>query len=141
MNGTPDMLTAGLKMIASLGVVLAMILLLLYGVRKLTSQRLGAVGGKRIQVLESHYMGVKKTISLVRVPGKGLVLGISGDRIDIYRDGVLEEQRRQPWAERTMRSLINAWRNRTLRQISPQSPEPTPPPPTARRPKPRHKTT
>ncbi|MBR9986359.1 MAG: flagellar biosynthetic protein FliO [Desulfosarcina sp.] len=83
MNGTPDMITAGLKMIASLGVVLAMILFLLYGIRRLTSQRMGAAGGKRIQVLESHYMGVKKTISLVRVPGKVLVLGISGDRINL----------------------------------------------------------
>ena len=83
MNGTPDMLTAGLKMIASLGVVLAMILFLLYGIKKLTNQRLGAAGGKRIQVLESHYMGVKKTISLVSVPGKVLVVGISGDRINL----------------------------------------------------------
>lgn len=83
MNGTPDMITAGLKMVASLGVVLAMILLLLYGIRRLSSQRMGAAGGKRIQVLESHYMGVKKTISLVRVPGKVLVLGISGDRINL----------------------------------------------------------
>jgi flagellar protein FliO/FliZ len=83
MNGTPDMITAGLKMIASLGVVLAMILLLLYGIRRLSSQRMGVGGGKRIEVLESHYMGVKKTISLVRVPGKVLVLGISGDRINL----------------------------------------------------------
>ena len=83
MNGTPDMITAGLNMIASLGVVLVLILLLLYGIRRLSSQRMGAAGGKRIQVLESHYMGVKKTISLVRVPGKVLVLGISGDRINL----------------------------------------------------------
>ena len=83
MNGTPDMIAAGLKMIASLGVVLAMILFLLFGIRRLGSQRMGPAGGKRIQVLESHYMGVKKTISLVRVPGKVLVLGISGDRINL----------------------------------------------------------
>jgi len=83
MNAAPDMISAGLKMIASLGVVLAMILLLLYGVRKLTRQRMGAAGGKQIQVLESHYMGVKKSISLVRVPGKVLVLGVTGDRINL----------------------------------------------------------
>lgn len=83
MTGTPDMLTAGLKMIASLGVVLAMILGLLYGIRKITRQRMGSTSGKRINVLESHYMGVKKTISLVSVPGKVLVVGISGDRINL----------------------------------------------------------
>ena len=95
MNGAPDMITAGLKMIASLGVVLAMILFLLYGVKKLTRQRMGASGGKRIHVLESHYMGVKKTISLVRVPGKVLVLGISGDRInllDTLDDEIVQQQ-------------------------------------------------
>lgn len=81
MNGTPDMLTAGLKMFASLGVVLAMILFLLYGMKKLTRQRMSGVGGRRIHVLESQYLGVKKTISLVHIPGKVLVLGISGDRI------------------------------------------------------------
>jgi flagellar biosynthetic protein FliO len=83
MSGTPDILTAGLKMIASLGVVLVMILALLYGLRKWTRQRVGAGGGKQIQVLESHYMGVKKTISLVHVPGKVLVVGVAGDRINL----------------------------------------------------------
>jgi flagellar biosynthetic protein FliO len=83
MNAAPDMLTAGLKMIASLGVVLAMLLGLLYGLKKLNRQRMGRGGGKRIQVLESHYMGVKKTISLVRVPGKVLVIGVAGDRINL----------------------------------------------------------
>lgn len=83
MNATPDMLITGLKMIASLGMVLAMILGLLYGIRKLTGQRPGTACGKRIRVLESHYMGVKKSISLVRVPGKVLVLGITSDRISL----------------------------------------------------------
>jgi flagellar protein FliO/FliZ len=83
MNAAPDMIAAGLKMIAALGIVLAMILALLYGMRKLTAQRLGASSGRNIQVLESHYMGVKKAISLVRVPGKVLVLGVTGDRINL----------------------------------------------------------
>jgi flagellar protein FliO/FliZ len=93
MNAAPDMITAGLKMIASLGVVLALILFLLYGLRKMTGQRMGTVGGKRIQVLESHYLGVKKSISLVHVPGKVLVLGISADRInllDILDEDIIE---------------------------------------------------
>ncbi|MBC2711743.1 MAG: flagellar biosynthetic protein FliO [Desulfosarcina sp.] len=46
-------------------------------------------------MLESHYLGVKKTISLVRVPGKVLVLGISGDRInllDTLDDEIVQQQ-------------------------------------------------
>ncbi len=95
MNAAPDMMAAGLKMIASLGVVLGMILFLLYGVKKLTRQRMGATGGKRIQVLESHYMVVKKRSSLVLVPGKVLVLGITGDRInllDTLDDEIVRQQ-------------------------------------------------
>jgi len=83
MNTTPDMLTAGLKMMTSLGVVLALILALLYGLRKVNRQRFGGAGGNLIQVLESHYMGVKKTIALVSVPGKVLVVGVAGDRINL----------------------------------------------------------
>jgi len=83
MNATPDMITTGLKMIAALGIVLALILFLLYGLRKMTGQRMGTVGGKRIHVLENHYMGVKKSIALVQVPGKVLVLGLSADRINL----------------------------------------------------------
>ena len=83
MNPMPDLMIAGLKMIAALGVVLAVVLLLLYGVRKLASQRIPAGCAKRIQVLESHYMGVKKSIALVRVPGKILVLGLCQDRINL----------------------------------------------------------
>ena len=95
MSGMPDMIAAGLKMIASLGVVLAMILLLLYAIKKLAHRRMGAASGKLIQVLESHYMGVKKTISLVHVPGKVLVLGICGDRINLLEtldDDIVKQQ-------------------------------------------------
>jgi flagellar biosynthetic protein FliO len=83
MNAAPDLFTAGLKMIASLGVVLALILLLLYGIKKLTRQRIGVSGSRQIEVLESHYLGLKKSISLVRVPGKLLLLGICADRISL----------------------------------------------------------
>jgi flagellar biogenesis protein FliO len=44
-----------------------------------------AGGGKnnRIQVLESHYLGVKKAIALVKVPGSVLVVGLSADRVSL----------------------------------------------------------
>jgi flagellar protein FliO/FliZ len=93
MSATPDMLTAGLKMIAALGVVLALILCFLYGLRKVAGHRFKAMGGKRIQVLENHHMGVKKSIALVKVPGKVLVIGLSADRINLLDtlDGEFDE--------------------------------------------------
>ncbi len=83
MNGTPDMVTAGLKMIASLGAVLAVMFFLLYGIKKMTRQRLTSRVGRQIRVIESHYMGAKKNISLVHVPGRVLVVGVCGDNITL----------------------------------------------------------
>jgi len=126
MNGTPDLLAAGLKMIASLGVVLVMILGLLYGLRKLTRQRMGTGGGKQIQVLESHYMGVKKTISLVHVPGKVLVVGVAGDRINLLdtldEDNVLkrmasdEPESFGPLLSKRLRQLGRGWKGKEDQQ-------------------------
>ncbi|BBO73711.1 hypothetical protein DSCW_11280 [Desulfosarcina widdelii] len=127
MNGAPDILTAGLKMIASLGVVLVMILALLYGLRRLTRQRMGTGGGKQIQVLESHYMGVKKTISLVHVPGKVLVVGVAGDRINLLdtleEDDVLSRiasdappQSFGPILSQRLRQLGRGWKGKEDRQ-------------------------
>jgi len=126
MNGTPDILTAGLKMVASLGVVLVIILGLLYGLRKLTRQRMGTGGGKQIQVLESHYMGVKKTISLVHVPGKVLVVGVAGDRINLLdtldEDNVLkrmasdEPESFGPLLSKRLRQLGRGWKGKEDQQ-------------------------
>ena len=83
MNAAPDMVVAGLKMLAALGGVLALILVLLHGLRKMSGGRGIGFGAKHIQLLERYHLGVKKSIALVRVPGRVLVLGISADRIDL----------------------------------------------------------
>lgn len=83
MNTGPDMLSAGLQMIAALAVVIALIFILLKWLKHVGNQRLIRGGGKRIRVIENHYLGVKKSLCLVRVPGKVLVLGVTSDRINL----------------------------------------------------------
>lgn len=83
MNAAPDMIVAGLKMLAALGGVLALIFILLHGLRKMSGGRGIGFGAKNIQVLERYHLGVKKSIALVRVPGRVLVLGVCADRIDL----------------------------------------------------------
>ena len=83
MNPGIDVIASGLKMAASLGVALALVLALLYGMRKLARQGVVAGHGSRIEVLENRYVGVKKSIALVRIPGKILVVGLSGERINL----------------------------------------------------------
>ena len=43
----------------------------------------GSSSGQLIQVIASQYIGVKKSIALVKVPGTILVIGVSNDNISM----------------------------------------------------------
>jgi flagellar biosynthetic protein FliO len=83
MNYPPEMTTTAIKMVLSLLVVLAM----LWGLYRFTRRNLvsGPIGanGRLIKVLANQYLGVKKSITLVQVPGAILVLGVSADRVNL----------------------------------------------------------
>ena len=83
MNYSPDITTAAFKMMLSLGFVLAIV----WGLYRLAKKKLpmvnGISSGKLIQVVENHCIGVKKQITLVKVPGSVLVLGIGGDKVSL----------------------------------------------------------
>lgn len=81
MNAAPDMLATGLKMLAALALVLGGLGIFFYFARRMMRKDIGTAGGKMIRVLASHYIGLKKNISLVEVPGAILVVGITGDTI------------------------------------------------------------
>jgi flagellar biogenesis protein FliO len=81
MNYQPDMIAAAVKMVLSLGAVLLVILALLYAQRHLSRGRKLMGRQKLVQVLASTYIGVKKSISIVHVPGSILVLGVGNDSI------------------------------------------------------------
>jgi Fe-S-cluster containining protein len=49
---------------------------------------------------------------------EGLEQRVEGERLEIFRDGLLVETRRLPWAERWARRLANAWRAKRLARIS-----------------------
>ena len=71
---------------------------LLFLFRRLGARGLGAEG-KSIRLLSSSYVGVKKYISLVEIPGAILVVGVTRDRItllDKIEDPGIMEQFRQP---------------------------------------------
>lgn len=83
MNYSPDMTTAAVKMMLSLGLVLAIV----WGLYRVAKKRLPMVNGggkgRLIQVVENHCLGVKKHITLVKVPGTVLVLGLGGDKVSL----------------------------------------------------------
>ena len=81
MNYYTDLIPTALKMLSALVLVLAGLGVAIFFTKRMITNRTGANGDKLIRILASSYLGVKKSISLVRVPGALLVLGISGDNI------------------------------------------------------------
>ena len=82
MNATPDMLFTALKMLAALMLVLGGLAIFFYIAKRVMRREIGGpANNKMIRVLASQYIGLKKNISLVEVPGALLVIGISGDNI------------------------------------------------------------
>jgi flagellar biogenesis protein FliO len=81
MNYYSDLFPTALKMLSALALVLAGLGVAIFFTKRILHNRIGGNGDKLIRILASSYLGVKKSISLVRIPGALLVLGISGDSI------------------------------------------------------------
>ena len=83
MSSSPDLALATVKMVIALGVVLAVIWGLYRIARRSLPMAQAGGKGKMIQILESQYLGVKKNITMVQVPGAVLVLGVGPDRVNL----------------------------------------------------------
>ena len=83
MNGTPDLLSTSIKMLSALGIVLGGMLMVFYFMKRYLRRDLPGSKEKLIRVLSSSYIGVKKHISLIEVPGSVLVVGITNDNISL----------------------------------------------------------
>ena len=83
MSYQPDLIFTALKMLIVLGILLGGLVIALYFIKKIIRRRSGQSKGRMIRVLANSYVGVKKSISLVEVPGAVLVLGITNDNINL----------------------------------------------------------
>lgn len=83
MSGAPDFAASALGMLAALAAVLAAVAAVYLAARRLMRGQGTASADAPIRVLASQFIGVKKNIALVEVPGSVLVLGISGERISL----------------------------------------------------------
>ena len=75
----PSLLGTSLKMLAALGIVLGILLLSAYVVKRLVKRNGGPSSDMLVRVLSSTAIGVKKNIILVEVPGAVLVVGVCND--------------------------------------------------------------
>jgi flagellar biogenesis protein FliO len=74
MNPTPDLLPTAFKMLAALALVLGGLGFFFFLTKRLMRKDAGRNHSKMIRVMASQYMGIKKSISLVQVPGALLVI-------------------------------------------------------------------
>ena len=97
MNYNPDLVSSALKMLGSLGIILAILIALVYFAKKVLKRQSIGSKGNLIRVLANCYVGVKKNITMVEVPGAVLVLGVTNNNIAlltaIENEELLEEIR------------------------------------------------
>ena len=103
MTTAPDPISTTLQMLTALAVVVGALLIAFYAMKRFLKRDAGGSGNSLIRVIANQYIGVKKNIALVEVPGAILVLGISNDRINLLTkiedrsilDGIKENMPRQ----------------------------------------------
>jgi flagellar protein FliO/FliZ len=83
MNAAPDIVSTALQMLTALGFVLGGLLVVFYFMKRFLKRDVGSSKGQLIKVIASQYIGIKKNISLVEIPGSILVVGVSNDNISL----------------------------------------------------------
>jgi flagellar biosynthetic protein FliO len=79
--GRPDLWGAGLKTVAMLSIVVAVMIVVLFLIRRFVYARDGLGHGGLIRVLCIHHLSPKERIGLVDVAGEKLVIGITPENI------------------------------------------------------------
>jgi flagellar protein FliO/FliZ len=70
-------------MLTALGIVLGGLLVCVYFIKRFLKKDVGSSKEPLIKVIASQYIGIKKNISLVEIPGSVLVIGVSNDNISL----------------------------------------------------------
>ena len=86
MNTAPDMAATALQMLTALGVVLGGLILVFYFMKRFLKIDVGGSKEQLIKVIASQYIGIKKNISIVEIPGSILVVGVSNDNISLLTE-------------------------------------------------------
>lgn len=83
-SGAPEIYGSFIKMLIVLGILIALLLVVLYVVKKFVWKKIGKGGQEDgIKVITSAYVGPKKSIALVEVAGERIVVGITSDNISM----------------------------------------------------------
>ena len=83
MNTAPDIVSTAFQMLTALGIVLGGLLVVFYFMKRFFKRDVGGSKEQLIKVIASQYIGIKKNISIVEIPGSILVIGVSNDNISL----------------------------------------------------------
>jgi flagellar protein FliO/FliZ len=83
MNYQPDLWATGLRLGLALGLVLLLCWVAMVLGRRFLMKSPAGGGSRLMQILGHQYLGMKRTITLVKIPGAVLVLGVTADRIQL----------------------------------------------------------
>ena len=86
MNSAPDAVSSAFQMLMALGLVLGGLLVIFYFMKRYLKRDGGGSNTQLIRVIASQYIGLKKSIALVKVPGTILVVGVSNDKISLLTE-------------------------------------------------------
>lgn len=87
LNATSSLIAAIAKIIGSLAVVLTLMLLLLYIIKKLGLGKGGITkSGSQIKIIETRMVAPKKYIVIAQIAGKVLALGVTENSINMLTD-------------------------------------------------------
>ncbi len=105
MMGQPTLWEAGLKTFAMLCIVVGILILVLFLMKRFLCLKHGSGHGQLIRVLSSYHMTPKERIALIDVAGEKIVIGITAENINclakIEKSEALEriENTKTPGAE------------------------------------------
>ncbi len=83
MIDQPDFIATAIKMFSALLLVLGIFMGSFYLLRRVLKRDVAAPGRRFIRIIDRSYIGVKKSVTLVEVSGKVLVLGVTNDHISL----------------------------------------------------------
>src|SRR5210317_1291952 len=83
MNTAPDIVSTAFQMLTALGIVLGGLRVVFYFMKRFFKRDVGGSKEQLIKVIASQYIGIKKNISIVEIPGSILVVGVSNDNISL----------------------------------------------------------
>jgi len=91
-----DLMSTGLKTLAMLSLVVGLLLLCLFGVRRFLLFRKGGRGDSLIRRCSSLYLSAKERIEVLEIAGERIVVGITPGRISFLTklEGSEREEKR-----------------------------------------------